>query len=193
MATASVTNTLVNGSTPLAAIWNTNYQDLVDFLNNSVVHRDGSKAMTNSLDMGGHDLTNLGALNGAIRTSGMVASDTLAAGAGSYETVATIADLHSDAVASYLLIGSFFINASIGADVKWTARFNPEVDSAPVATAEERWDYDTMGGTVRTQVTFIGHLTTATGSQELYLQVTRDSTSGTQVLEDIQLTAIRYA
>lgn len=52
MATASVTNTLVNGSTPLASVWNTNYQDLVDFLNNDVLHLDGAKTMTGNLKLG---------------------------------------------------------------------------------------------------------------------------------------------
>lgn len=60
MATASVTNTLVTGTTITAAQHNTNYGDLVTFLNGSVVHVDGSKAFTGAQDMGGNALTSLG-------------------------------------------------------------------------------------------------------------------------------------
>ena len=61
MATASVTNTLVNGATVTHSEHNTNYQDLVDFLNVNVLHRDGSKAMTGPLDMGSQKITLLAA------------------------------------------------------------------------------------------------------------------------------------
>jgi hypothetical protein len=46
MATASVTNTFVNAATADADDVNTNFSDLVTFLNASVVHVDGSKAFT---------------------------------------------------------------------------------------------------------------------------------------------------
>lgn len=46
MATASVTTTFVNGTTADASQVNTNFNDLVSFLNGSVVHVDGSKAFT---------------------------------------------------------------------------------------------------------------------------------------------------
>jgi hypothetical protein len=61
MATASVTNTLVTGTTITAAQHNTNYGDLVSFLNSSVVHRDGTKALTANLPAGGNRITGLGA------------------------------------------------------------------------------------------------------------------------------------
>ena len=59
MATAAVTNTLVNGATITHSEHNTNYGDLVSFLNDDVVHRDGSKVMTGALAMGGNKVTGL--------------------------------------------------------------------------------------------------------------------------------------
>ena len=61
MATASVTNSFVTGATILAASFNTNFSDLVGFLNNSVVHRDGSKTMSGNLAMGSNKITGLAA------------------------------------------------------------------------------------------------------------------------------------
>lgn len=61
MATASVTNTLVTGTTITAAQHNTNYGDLVSFLNGSTIHSDGSKAFTAAQAMGGYKLTGLAA------------------------------------------------------------------------------------------------------------------------------------
>ena len=57
MATASVTNVLVNAATITHTEHNTNYSDLVTFLNDDVVHRDGSKAMTGNLDLGSSEIT----------------------------------------------------------------------------------------------------------------------------------------
>lgn len=65
MATASVTNVLVTGTTITAAALNTNYSDLVGFLNNNTVHRDGSKAMTGNLAMGSNRITGLAASQAA--------------------------------------------------------------------------------------------------------------------------------
>lgn len=59
MATASVTNTFVAGTAAEAAEVNTNFTNLVTFLNNSVVHRDGSKAMTANFDAGSNKIVNL--------------------------------------------------------------------------------------------------------------------------------------
>lgn len=65
MATASVTNTFTNGTPADAIEVNTNFADLVTFLNNSVVHRDGTKAFTANQPMGGFKLTGLAAGSGA--------------------------------------------------------------------------------------------------------------------------------
>lgn len=61
MATATVTNSLVNGTTVDAVPLNTNFNDLVTFLNASVVHVDGSQAMTGNLAMGSNKMTGLAA------------------------------------------------------------------------------------------------------------------------------------
>lgn len=59
MATASVSNEFTASTTILSAAVNTNFSDLVSFLNNSVVHVDGSKAMTGDWSMGANRITNV--------------------------------------------------------------------------------------------------------------------------------------
>lgn len=59
MATASVTNSFVNGTTADADDVNTDFSDLVSFLNASVVHVDGAKSMTGELNMGSNKITSL--------------------------------------------------------------------------------------------------------------------------------------
>lgn len=81
MATASVTNTFVTDATILAAAHNTNFSDLVTFLNTSVVHRDGALAMTGPLNMGNQNITNAGTLNGRDLAADGTKLDGIAAGA----------------------------------------------------------------------------------------------------------------
>lgn len=59
MATASVTNTLVNGTTVDAPDLNTNFTDLVNFINTNAIQKDGSLAMTAALPMGSQKITGL--------------------------------------------------------------------------------------------------------------------------------------
>lgn len=54
MATASVTYSFVNSTTAQGPEVNQDFNDLVTFLNNSVVHVDGSKAMTGALSLPGN-------------------------------------------------------------------------------------------------------------------------------------------
>lgn len=61
MATASVTNTLTNGTTIDAPDLNTNFSDLVSFLNTNVIQKDGSLAMAAALAMGTNRITGLAA------------------------------------------------------------------------------------------------------------------------------------
>lgn len=61
MATASITYTFSDGATIEASQHNTNFGDLVNFLNGSVVHLDGSKTMTGALAMGSNKITGLAA------------------------------------------------------------------------------------------------------------------------------------
>lgn len=60
MATASVTHTFASGATIEHSEHNTNFNDLVTFLNANVVHADGAVAMSGDLDMDGNNITNLG-------------------------------------------------------------------------------------------------------------------------------------
>lgn len=59
MATASVTITFVDGTTIEAGEFNTNFDDLVTFLNSNVLHKDGAVAATGELDMGTNKIVNL--------------------------------------------------------------------------------------------------------------------------------------
>lgn len=59
MATASVTNTFVASTAAVASEVNTNFTDLVTFLNNQVIHKDGSKAFTGNMDAGSNKIVNL--------------------------------------------------------------------------------------------------------------------------------------
>lgn len=65
MAAASVSNTFVNSTPADAAEVNTNFGNLVTFLNNSVVHRDGSKSMTGNFDAGTNRVVNVSAATAA--------------------------------------------------------------------------------------------------------------------------------
>lgn len=69
MATASVTNTFVNGTTADADEVNTNFQNLVDFVNQSVLHRDGSNVMTGDLDLNSNKIDNPLAVAGRLSRS----------------------------------------------------------------------------------------------------------------------------
>lgn len=59
MATASVTNNFANGTPADAEEVDTNFADLVSFLNNSVIHRDGTKTMTANFDANSNKIVNL--------------------------------------------------------------------------------------------------------------------------------------
>lgn len=71
MATAAVTNTLVDATTITVNPLNTNFADLVAFLNTDVVHVDGSKAMSGNLDLSGNDIVNAD----AITATGLVTAE----------------------------------------------------------------------------------------------------------------------
>lgn len=125
MATASVTNTLVDGSTPLAAIWNTNYQDLVTFLNSSVVHVDGSKAMSGNLAMGSNKVTGLAAptVGTDATTKTYVDAEVTAAEAYTDSEIAAL---------DFLSVGSDFVRAGTVSDIPGalTASYSTEVSVA---------------------------------------------------------------
>jgi hypothetical protein len=78
MATPAVTNTLANGTTVDADDLNENFADLVDFLDDDVVHVDGSKAMTGILTLPASDPSTA---NQATRKSYVDAVGTTAAAA----------------------------------------------------------------------------------------------------------------
>jgi microcystin-dependent protein len=67
MAAASVTNTFTALSPAVASEVNRNFTDLVDFSNDSTVHRDGSKPFTGEVSMGSFKITNV--------SSGVAAND----------------------------------------------------------------------------------------------------------------------
>ena len=59
MATASVTNQFTASTTIVSDDVDTNFSDLVTFLNGSVLHLDGAKAMTGDLNMNSNDINNV--------------------------------------------------------------------------------------------------------------------------------------
>jgi hypothetical protein len=119
MATASVTNTFVNGAVAQASEVNTNFSDLVTFLNASVVHVDGSKAMSGALAMGTNKVTGLAAATAAgdavrfEQTLGLADAkgDILAASAA--DTLATVTVGANDTVLT--------ADSGEAAGVKWVA------------------------------------------------------------------------
>ena len=59
MATAAVTNQFTASTTIVSDDVDTNFSDLVTFLNGSVLHLDGAKTMTGDLNMGEQDINNV--------------------------------------------------------------------------------------------------------------------------------------
>ena len=59
MATASVPNTFIAGANNDPTEVNANFTSLVTFVNDSVVHRDGTKAMTAAFDAGSNKIVNV--------------------------------------------------------------------------------------------------------------------------------------
>lgn len=59
MAAASVTHTFVAATTAVASEVNTNFSDVTTFLNNQVLHLDGSKTMTSDLPMGSNKVVSV--------------------------------------------------------------------------------------------------------------------------------------
>ena len=87
MATVAVTFTPINGGTVLASELVTNFTDLVTFINASVVHVDGSNAMTGALPMGGFKITGLGTPTAATDAATMAYADTKLADHGAWTAV----------------------------------------------------------------------------------------------------------
>jgi microcystin-dependent protein len=61
VAAASVTNTFTGATAAVASQVNRNFTDLVDFANDSTVHRDGSKPFTGQVSMGSFKIANVAA------------------------------------------------------------------------------------------------------------------------------------
>lgn len=59
MALSSVSYVFVTATAAEADQVNQNFTDLVDFLNNNVLHKDGSKALTGNLDLGSQRIINV--------------------------------------------------------------------------------------------------------------------------------------
>lgn len=76
MATASVTYTYLSNTPALASEVNTNFTNLVTFLNGSVIHTDGSKAMTGELTLSGNPTSSLSAASKAYVDAGSTITTT---------------------------------------------------------------------------------------------------------------------
>lgn len=140
MATASVTNTLTNGTTIDAPDLNTNFSDLVSFINSNCLQKDGSLTATAALNLGGFGITNAGVIAmGTNKITGLAAptadtdaatrkfadtfvvqftqSGELAVGAG---TVRWYPPFDCDVVAAYANVGTAPTGATIEVDVNRT-------------------------------------------------------------------------
>lgn len=110
MATASVSNTFTNATPADADQVNENFGDVTDFLNNSTVHIDGSKAMTSSFDAGSNKIVNVTAGTAgtdAVNKTQMAAADAVvlaaaeAADAVVQASVTALDDALTDTVAAH--------------------------------------------------------------------------------------------
>jgi len=189
MATASVTNTLVNGSTPDASIWNTNYSDLVTFLNTQVLHRDGSKTLTGDLDFNGYS-----PLNAAFEVydSGTPSATVLTAGVGTYQNVDSVT--LPDAGTYYIVTNGFIESIALTADVSFTARLTRDSDTSQLAVVRTR-QLGALSGSATwlSQLAPQGIITTSTANDICRVMVARDGTAGTQTYKDARIMAFRVA
>lgn len=187
MATASVTNTFVSATTISSSAANTNFQDLVDFLNDSVVHRDGSKSMSGNLNLGGNALTN-GYVFGY---GGNSLSDvTLSAGAGSYQALHTISSVPAG---TYLAIASCFIESTtLTADVAFTAHIRRDSDSTVYQQSRVRQFGAVTGSATHLSPLTIVAIVTLTATDTVRFRMVRDVASGTQTARNISLHLIPF-
>lgn len=93
MASASVTNSFVDMTTALASEANQNFDDLTDFLNTNVVHKDGQVAMTGSLTLPSAPTNSLHAATKAYVDKYRTRYEQNLPGAGNFVTGDTIATL----------------------------------------------------------------------------------------------------
>lgn len=121
MATAAITNTFVNATVADADEVNANFADLVSFLNNSVVHRDGSKSLTDAISgvtptLASH-LATKGYVDGYVAAGGVSRGGSFSvagASVGSFTHVAVnTSDFDPDGLAS-LPNNSFLVPGSMG-------------------------------------------------------------------------------
>lgn len=186
MATASVTNTFVGSTTISSAGVNTNFSDLVSFLNGDVVHRDGSKAMSGDLDMGGHSITEYFL---TIQPSSGKTDVTLSSGAGTYDTICTTGALPR--AGSYLIIASGYVEStSLAADVAFTGRIARMSDSTDYGVSRVRQFGAVTGSATHLSPMTIAGIATVSASDQVRFQVTRDATSGTQKIREASIISI---
>lgn len=158
MATASVSNTFVASTPAEAAEVNTNFTNLVTFLNNSVVHRDGSKAMTAAFDGGGFKLTN-------------VAAATAASDAPRLDQVA---------LSDYVALGS---NTAISSGGTLVATFSVTAPSAGMAFIHMVGNITASGITYNSG--FVAVRPTVSGATLIYPTTTPYNLTGTTVTGDV--------
>lgn len=140
MATASVSNTFVNGTAADADEVNQNFTQLTDFLNQEVVQVDGSVAMTGAFDAGSNKIVNVTAPTVSTDAANKAYADSLV-GAGAIDTAAlagdavTEAKLADDAVSTGKLVDGAVTNAKIADNAVNSEHYaNGSIDEAHLSS-----------------------------------------------------------
>lgn len=170
MATASVSYTFVNGDPNDGAQVSQNFTDLVTFLNNSVVHRDGSTTMTGSLVLPSSDPTSSdqAARKAYVDSLGtQVFATTAARDAAIASPVEGRTVYTSDTDTFWYYNGTAWVSVNKGS--AWTA-YTPTLTNATVGNGTVAGSYIQQGKLVSFRARFaLGSTSTVTGNINLSL------------------------
>lgn len=163
MATASVTNDFVASATIVSDDVDTNFNDLVTFLNGSVLHLDGSKTMT-----------------GALNTSENGYHD---AGDAGWDLTFTTKASISVPAGNWLIMAGYSIATSTASSRVYDGRIYNVTDSAAIRATQDQ------GEDVMATVLMVEAVTLAE-TKTIVLQTKKSATDGTQLLNETHLTVV---
>ena len=163
MATAAVTNQFTASTTIVSDDVDTNFSDLVTFLNGSVLHLDGSKTMTgafNAAENGYHD-----------------------AGSSGWDLSWTTKASISVPAGSWLIIAGYSIEASTTSSRIYEGRIYNVTDAAAIRATQ-----DTGEDVIATVL--IAEAVTLADTKTIALQTQKSAADGTQLLIQAHLTVV---
>ena len=164
MATAAVTNQFTASTTIVSDDVDTNFSDLVTFLNGSVLHLDGSKTMTGALNTdenGYHD----------------------AASSSAWDTSFTTKASISVPAGSWLIIAGYSIETSTTSSRVYEGRIYNVTDAAAIRATK-----DTGEDVIATVL--IAEAVTLADTKTIALQTKKSAADGTQLLVQPHLTVV---